>query len=202
MNTINSLKHKQKVVIQMIKISSQQDIWKNIKGYEGWYQVSNTGKIRSMDRTITYWNKKYNCFVNQKTKGKIIKPTDNGSGYLTVHLRVNKHRKMFYIHRLVAETFLINDENKKEINHKDYNKYNNNVDNLEWVTRQENVNHSVKHMKKQKNVVNPKTGLKYISVRNNKYRVRINWNDIKYDNLFTSLNEAVKARDNLLNKIA
>jgi len=89
------------------------------------YEVSNFGIVR-----------------NKKSK-KIIKPFDNGHGYLSVAFWVNNNtiRKRFYVHRLVAVAFIKNPFNKLEVNHKDGNKQNNNINNLEWVTRSENLKH-------------------------------------------------------------
>lgn len=112
------------------------EFWKDIKGYRGYYQISNLGRIRSCDRDISDINK------TQHIKGKIIKPTNNGNGYLIVSLRINGKRKNHYVHRLVAESFIDNLENKPEVNHKDFNPYNNCVNNLEWSTRKENILYS------------------------------------------------------------
>lgn len=103
----------------------EKEIWKDIKGYEGFYQVSNMGRIRSID-------------------GVTRKPVKYGL-YLTIQLSKNGTEKLFYIHRLVALTFISNPLNKKEVNHIDGNKLNNMVKNLEWVTRRENAIHSIKN---------------------------------------------------------
>lgn len=96
--------------------------WKKIKGFEN-YEISNEGEVRNI---IT---------------GLVLKQADNGRGYLEVGLHINKKRKHKYIHRLVAEAFIPNPESKPEVNHIDENKTNNNVSNLEWVTRTENNNY-------------------------------------------------------------
>lgn len=93
------------------------EIWKDIKRYEGLYRISNTGKIK-----------------NVKT-GKILKGGDNGRGYRFVFLCKDvKHHKRFYVHRLVATHFIVNKHNYPQVNHIDGNKSNNNVNNLEWCT--------------------------------------------------------------------
>lgn len=105
------------------------EIWKDIKGYEGFYKISNLGNIKSLPRNGTI---KYE---------KILKP-NNVAGYYQVSLQKNgivEHKK---IHRLVAEAFIQNPKEKKEVNHIDGNKHNNSVDNLEWVTTSENQIHS------------------------------------------------------------
>ena len=81
---------------------------------------------------------------NIKTQ-KYLKGALNGKGYLRVELHNNKKIKKFFIHRLVAEYFISNPLNKEQVNHKDGNKLNNNVENLEWVTNQENRNHAIKN---------------------------------------------------------
>lgn len=114
-----------------------QEQWKPIAGYEGIYEVSNTGKVRSLTREIPYPNGK-----TRKTAGFEKKPVEVG-GYLYFCLSKNGQSRRFAAHRLVAMAFLENPDNKPEINHKDCNRKNNRADNLEWVTRQENVNHAV-----------------------------------------------------------
>src|SRR5699024_4677012 len=100
------------------------EIWKDCVENNR-FEVSNFGNVR-----------------NKKTKN-FIKLFDNGRGYLTVGLWSDNNiiKKNFYVHRLVARAFIENPENKLEINHIDGNKYNNNVDNLEWSTRSENLKH-------------------------------------------------------------
>ena len=119
----------------MIKI----EVWRDIENYESLYQVSNLGNIRSKDRVVKCW---YN---NTKTmSGKIIKPILLRDGYLYVHLYKNTKRKDYAIHRIVANAFIENPKHKEEVNHKDGNKQNNSVDNLEWVTPKENMQHAHK----------------------------------------------------------
>lgn len=113
-----------------------KEIWKDIKDYEGLYQVSNLGNVKALDRIIKDSTRER----TQRLKSHILKPTDNGRGYQIVSLNKNG-RKNKYVHRLVAETFIDNPDNKKEVNHKDLNKKNNCVENLEWVTQIENKAH-------------------------------------------------------------
>lgn len=113
-----------------------KEIWKDVKDYEGLYQVSNIGRIKSLSR-----------FVNTYKKGRIKKEhilsiIDNGNGYCYVTLSKNNKHKNYFVHRLVASAFINNPNNYKEINHKDNNKKNNCVDNLEWCDRSYNVKYS------------------------------------------------------------
>ena len=114
------------------------EIWKDIKKWEGYYQVSNFGNVKSLDRIVIHKNRLH----KQRKKGKILKPSINHKGYLTVDLRKQGLRKQFFVHRLVGMMFIDNLNNKPQINHKDGNKLNNNVNNLEWVTNKENIKHA------------------------------------------------------------
>lgn len=96
---------------------------RDIVGYEGIYSIDDTGKVYSYRREI------------------YIRPHQK-NGYLAVHLNLNYKTKNCYVHRLVAEAFISNPENKKDINHKDGNRFNNNLSNLEWATRSENMVHA------------------------------------------------------------
>lgn len=112
-------------------------IWKDIIGYEGIYQVSNTGEVRSLDRKIVYSNGKIYF-----TKGRLLKQKLNRGGYFCVHLRGNKESHPV-VHRLVAISFIGNPKNKPTVNHKDGIKTNNNVNNLEWNTHSEQIKHAI-----------------------------------------------------------
>ena len=112
------------------------ELWKDIKDYEGFYQVSNLGRVKSLSRSI-YDSRGYMIY----RKGKIKKPSFDKNGYPQIGLCKNGTVITRKIHRLVAEAFIPNPENKPEINHKDEDKLNNCVDNLEWVTEKENVNY-------------------------------------------------------------
>lgn len=166
--------------------------WRDIKGYEGIYQVSDHGNIRSLDRRVV----NHRSGSTRLCKGELFSPFDNGHGYLAVPLRVGRKRKNHYVHRLVAEAFIDNPDGKPVINHIDYNTHNNNVNNLEWCTQGENIKHSAVHMMKPRSKCKPtNTGEKYISRRiengNVRYRVRNNRS-------FKTLQEAIAYRDEVM----
>lgn len=112
-----------------------EEEWKDIKNYEGYYQVSNKGRVKSLHHYAS------NGYKDILYKGKVLKPGNNGRGYLFVNLCKNNKTKQFYIHKLVAEAFIQNKENKATVNHIDGIKSNNNVENLEWNTYSENNTH-------------------------------------------------------------
>jgi hypothetical protein len=102
------------------------ETWKNIIGFDGEYQVSNLGRIKSLKKNKLE---------------KLLSQCNHTNGYKYVSLSKNGVAKHYYVHRLVAESFLLNSDNKLEVNHIDGDKTNNHVENLQWVTRQENVKH-------------------------------------------------------------
>lgn len=105
------------------------EIWENITGYEGAYQISNLGRIRSLSR------------FNSTTE-RVLKPIINSRGYAVITLSKNNVHKIYSIHRLVAEYFIPNPEQKPEVNHIDGIKTNCNSSNLEWCTSSENQLHA------------------------------------------------------------
>lgn len=114
-----------------------QEVWKDIKGYEGYYQVSNLGRVKSLDRNIHYSNG-----YTRRHFGKMMRPHLN-KGYLSVKLKKNTKAAHGKIHRLVAQSFIPQISlSKDQVNHIDGNKLNNRVDNLEWCTLQENHKHA------------------------------------------------------------
>lgn len=117
-----------------------KEIWKDIKDYEGLYQVSNLGKIKSLERIVEYDTPPYKHTVKEKLRSLSIK----NNGYLFVSLYKDNKGKNFHIHRLVAEAFIDNIKNKATVNHIDSDKTNNNVSNLEWATQSENNKHAYK----------------------------------------------------------
>lgn len=115
-----------------------KEIWKDIEGYENYYQISNLGNIKSLPRKIIN-NKGYYI-----SKEKILSAGLSASGYMHIALCRFGKNKTFKIHRLKAIAFIPNPENKPCINHIDGNKLNNDIYNLEWCTHSENHKHAFK----------------------------------------------------------
>lgn len=110
----------------------EQEIWKPIKGYEGIYEVSSFGRIKSISRK--------RGFIKGKTR--ILKPIIKDNGYAQINLYKDNIYTRHYIHRIVAQEFIQNKNNLPCINHKDYNKLNNSIDNLEWCSYSHNNSYS------------------------------------------------------------
>lgn len=109
--------------------------WRKIVGYEGLYEVSSLGRVRSLD--------KYDS-INRFYEGRILKLFADRLGYLSVVLYSNSKRKHYLVHRLVAEAFILNPDNLPQVNHRDENPSNDNVDNLEWCDGKYNVNYGTR----------------------------------------------------------
>lgn len=165
---------------------------KQVSGYEGIYLVSDTGKVFS------------EVFRNNKTvlkRRRELKLSDNGHGYLYITLSKNGVRKRVYVHRLVAEHFLCHAPEGAVINHKDHDRSNNNVSNLEWTTQADNVRYSAELMSHPKKVFKrSNTGNKYIREckwkKSCSYRLCIR--QIHVYKTFKKLEEAIAYRDSLL----
>lgn len=146
------------------------EIFKDIKGYYGLYQISNLGRVKSL---------------NYKRTGKerILKPQKVKNNYLQVLLCKQGKVKRHYVHRLVSQAFLPNPQNLPEINHKDENPLNNVISNLEWCTRLYNMNYGTRNQRSaESNANSPKrckqvmcleTGIIYSSVKEAKHKTRL-----------------------------
>ena len=115
----------------------RSEIWKEISDFNGIYEVFNFGRFRSLNRVTKCSDGRIMNF-----KGKTLKLHKKSDGYVRVMLCINGKSKLYSAHRLVAKTFIPNPENKKEVNHINSDRSNNNVYNLEWVTSSENLKHS------------------------------------------------------------
>ena len=114
--------------------------WKDIENYEGFYQVSNLGRVRSLERDIYYPNG-----TVHHLKEKILASNLDRHGYQYVNLYKNGEGKKMLVHRLVAMAFIPNPENNPQVNHKDENPLNNFVENLEWCTASYNTNYGTRN---------------------------------------------------------
>lgn len=126
------------------------EIYRDIKGYEGFYQISNYGNIKSL------------------RNNKLLIQTNHKGGYKLVSVSVDGMHRELTVHRLVAQAFIPNPNNYRDVNHKDGNKANNHVDNLEWVTHSDNIKHSYNSLNQRRNdvaVVCIETGVKYQSCK-------------------------------------
>lgn len=123
--------------------------WKDVEGYEGIYQVSNLGRLKSLERIVH--SKKW----DRREPLKILSPPKLKNGYLLATLRKEGKSEKVLLHRLIAKAFIPNPNNLPQINHIDGNKQNNNISNLEWVTAQENIIHAYTN-----NLMHPARGIR------------------------------------------
>lgn len=127
------------------------EVWKDIEGYKGLYQVSSWGRVKNY------------------RSGRVLKCDKTTYGYLRVTLVNNGNIQHQLVHRLVAEAFIPNPENKPQVNHIDENKENNCVENLEWCTRSENMNHGTRNLRASKTnsipIVCIETGVEYYGIK-------------------------------------
>lgn len=163
--------------------------WIDIKGYEGLYQINQFGNVKSLS-------------YNNTNKEKLLIPKANHRGYLQVWLSKNNKVNVYSVHRLVAENFIGSSD--KEVNHKDGNKLNNHVNNLEWVTKSENISHAYKNglMDNVKNsiieansriLIDSQTGIFYNSIK----EACLVFN-LKHPTLMNMLKGRCKNRTNLI----
>lgn len=123
------------------------EIWKDIKGYEGVYQISTLGRIKCLSRKVL--SKKRKTGNNERTISEYIRtPETTKMGYQRITLSLSGKNVRFSVHRLVSIEFIPNPDNKPCVNHKNGIKWDNNIQNLEWVTYSENERHSYDVLKK------------------------------------------------------
>lgn len=126
-----------------------QEEWRDIEGYEGYYQVSNLGRVKSLARAV-----KKQWFLKH-IRERIMRPGLEDKGYQIVVLRINNSRQTIRVHKLVAQAFIPNPNNLPQVNHKDCNRSNNRVDNLEWCTAAYNVTYADAIEKRRAQIVKP-----------------------------------------------
>lgn len=143
-----------------------EEIWKDIKGYEGLYQASNLGRVRSFRNSS-----------RKKCEPYILSPGKINSGYLNVVLNKNGVRQTLKLHRLIAETFIPNPNNLSDVNHKDENKLNNCVDNLEWMSHKDNMNYGTLKSRLKNKHINSELSKKVIQKDLNGNVIKI-WDSI------------------------
>lgn len=167
---------------------SKGEVFKDVEGYEGIYKIGNRGTVLS----VSFRNNKI-C----KPQIKIMHGFDNGKGYLVVSLSKNGKKKNYYVHRLVAKAFIEKQSGKSFVNHKDFDRKNNAVENLEWCTQKENIRYSSERMRHEKTVCKvSNTGEKYIMKRGKRYRVAIKRKGI--DKSFETFEDALKFKKKVI----
>jgi hypothetical protein len=174
--------------------------WKPIKDYENLYKVSNYGRIKARRKVIYGMvdGEEEPLFVRPE---QILTPFDNGSGYLKINLSKDGNIKSFFVHRLVAEAFLDNPENKPQINHKDFDRHNNRISNLEWTTGSENIRYSLPNQPKRKKY-KTNSGYRYVYKRGNRYRVTVVISKTqRVDRAFDTLNDAINYRNHIFEEL-
>ena len=119
-----------------------EEIWKDIPEYEGYYQVSNMGRVKCLDRVVYRGVNKNGTPIYQRVYSRVLSLHVTRTGYYSIMLHKDGKTRRFLVHRLVAQAFIPNPNGRPEINHKDGNRKNPVADNLEWCNRSENILHA------------------------------------------------------------
>lgn len=145
--SIDTLLHKAFPDLQIKTKNLEDEIWKDIENYESIYQISNCGRIKSLDRYIYQRDAEGNLYERFVPEKVLSLKKNNGNGYIVASLSngFEQQSSNFYIHILVAKHFIPNIFNKPTVNHIDGNKSNNCVNNLEWATQKEQAQHAIKN---------------------------------------------------------
>jgi hypothetical protein len=151
------------------------EVWKDIEGYEGLYQVSNFGRVKSCEKMVVHFRGGF-----RKLKEKVRKLSKDSDGYLILDLHKDGVGKFKKVYRLVANAFLENNSNKSQVNHINGIKHDNKIDNLEWCTNSENQKHAFS------------IGLKLPQINNEKCVMMFNKNGSQFIMEFTSISKASK----------
>ena len=162
-----------------------KEIWKPIDGYEGLYEVSNLGRVRSLE---------FRNGSGTYSRVSVMTPTDNGHGYKIVGLSLKNKRRNHYVHRLVANAFCDNPDEGEVVDHIDHDRSNNSADNLRWISQRENVRYSSELMSKPRQKPMTNTGERYISrqKRDGRYRVTVKRVQL---GVFDTIEEAIEVRN-------
>lgn len=161
------------------------EIWKDIEGYEGIYQVSNLGRVKSIARKVKYSRGNHSYYQYQQER--LLSANQKSNGYLECSLYKDSKRTHKYIHRLVADAFIDNPNNLPVVNHIDEDKQNNKVDNLEWCTVSYNNTYGTRIDRKVKNTDYRKNSRKIIGEKNN---IRIVFYSIVAAKKITNINRS------------
>ena len=179
----------------------KNETWKNydLPGCCSELQVSNNGRIKCISYIGGLGWHGGKC---KKIRNKVLKTSENGNGYKYVTVTVNGKRKHLYVHRIVAELFIENPDRKPYVNHIDYDRGNNSVENLEWCTPRENNQHSAHRMARPKRNANVGEYGKGIRKRKSKYEVSIYHKRKQYYlGRFDTLESALSARNKMYDEL-